>query len=177
MDPFTRLGVEKRLTLTEEELREAFRAAGKAQHPDAGGSNEDFSKLQEAFQLLCSPSKRLRAWLAANEISGEERGSISADLVDLFGVVGGVLQRADALTKKRNATLSALTKAMLEPQVQEAREELEVALEKVSAAFQAQEQSFAVIENGAADPWRTLRDLAFLEKWRAELKNRFAGLW
>lgn len=177
MDPFTTLGLQPRLAISEEELREVFREAGKRDHPDAGGSGEDFSKLQEAFARLSSPSRRLRAWLEARDLPGEERGVISADLVDLFGKVGAVLQQADAVTKRRGSARSALAKAMLEPAVQAARETLEAALDEVAAAIRRQEAGFPGIESGAGDPWRTARDLAFLEKWQAELKSRFSGLW
>jgi curved DNA-binding protein CbpA len=177
MNPFATLGLEPRLAISEEELRAAFREAGKRDHPDAGGSGDDFSKVQEAFTRLSSPSKRLRAWLQAKGLTGDERGSISPGLVDLFGKVGTVLQQADAVTKRRESALSALAKAMLEPAVQQAREGLESALDNVAAATAAEETQFPAIEAGEGDPWRTARDLAFLEKWQAELKSRFASLW
>ena len=177
MDPFTRLGLEQRLAIPEEELREAFRAAGKRDHPDAGGTGEDFTALQQAYARLSSPTKRLRAWLECRGMQGEERGSISADLLDLFSKVGTALQQADEVTRRRGAALSALAKAMLEPQVQAAREGLEAALEQVGVATGAREAGFAEIEAGRGDPWVIARDLAFLEKWQGELKARFAGLW
>jgi curved DNA-binding protein CbpA len=177
MDPFATLGLEPRLALSAEELREAFREAGKREHPDAGGGGESFALVQEAFAKLSSPSKRLRAWLAARGISGDERGAISPGLVDLFGKVGAALQQADAVAKRREAALSALAKAMLEPAVQSAREALEASLDEVAAALQTEEARFPEIEAGAGEPWRTARDFAFLEKWQAELKARFAGLW
>jgi curved DNA-binding protein CbpA len=177
MDPFTRLGLEARLAIPEEELREAFRLAGKEAHPDVGGSNEDFTAIQEAFARLSRPSKRLRAWLEYRGIEGEERGAISPQLLDLFSKVGSVLQKADEVTRRRSAALSSLAKAMLEPAVQEVRELLEGALEEVAAAIEVQESGFPAIEAGEGDPGLVARDLAFLEKWQAELKARFAGLW
>lgn len=177
MDPFLTLGLAPRLVISVDELREAFRAAGSRHHPDAGGTSEDFTKVQEAFARLSRPSKRLRAWLEVRGISGEERGAISPGLVDLFGRVGTVLQQADAVTKQREAARSALAKAMLESAVQGVREALEITLEEVGAALEAQAAGFPEIEEGRGDPWRTARDLAFLEKWQAELKSRFAGLW
>jgi curved DNA-binding protein CbpA len=177
MNPFTRLGLEQRLTLSEAELREAFRSAGKSGHPDAGGSGDDFALLQDAFTRLSSPSRRLRCWLEAKGLTGEERGAISPALLDLFSIVGAALQQADAVTKRREAALSALAKAMLEPSVQQARESLEAALDQVSKALQTEEARFPELEAGRGDPWLVARDLAFLEKWQAELKSRFAGLW
>jgi curved DNA-binding protein CbpA len=177
MNPFARLGLEKRLTISEAELREAFRSAGKSGHPDAGGSGDDFALLQDAFARLSSPSRRLRCWLEANGLTGEERGAISPALLDLFSIVGASLQQADAVTKRREAALSALAKAMLEPAVQQARESLESTLDQVSKALQTEEARFPELEAGRGDPWLVARDLAFLEKWQAELKSRFAGLW
>ncbi len=177
MDPFARLGLEQRLAIPEEELREAFRAAGKSNHPDAGGSGEEFAALQEAFVRLSRPSKRLRAWLECRGISGEERGAISPELLDLFSSVGSALHQADDITRRRDASLSNLAKAILEPGVQAAREALEASLDQVAAAIRDQEAAFPAIESGDGDPWLVARDLAFLEKWQAELKSRFAGLW
>ncbi|WP_035614767.1 J domain-containing protein [Haloferula sp. BvORR071] len=177
MDPFTRLGLEQRLAISEEELREAFRAAGKRDHPDAGGTGEDFTALQEAYARLSRPAKRLRAWLECKGLQGEERGAISPALLDLFSKVGSTLQEADDVTRRRSAAQSALAKAMLEPAVQAVREKLEDALADVATAITAQEANFPAIEVRQGDPWLTARDLAFLEKWQAELKARFAGLW
>jgi DnaJ-class molecular chaperone len=177
MDPFTRLGLPRRLAISESELREAFRIAGKSDHPDAGGSGEQFTALQEAFALLSRPSKRLRVWLECEGLTGEERGAISPQLLDLFSAVGTALQQADDITRRRSAALSNLAKAMLEPAVQAAREKLEASLEEVALAIQVQETAFPLIESGQGDPWLIARDLAFLEKWQAELKSRFSGLW
>ena len=177
MDPFERLGLEKRLAISEEELREAFRTAGKQQHPDAGGSGDGFSALQEAFGRLLSPSKRIKAWMECRGIRGEDRGAISSGLLDLFAKVGSALQQADTVTKQREAAKSILGKALLETAVQSARESLEAVLEEISAAIREEEAKFPVLEAGEGDPSLVARDLAFLEKWQAELKARFAGLW
>jgi curved DNA-binding protein CbpA len=177
MDPFTLLGLELRLALTESDLREAFRAAGKSGHPDAGGTGEEFTALQQAFARLSSPSKRLRAWLECRGLTGEERGAISPQLLDLFSSVGTALQQADDIARRRSAALSHLAKAMLEPAVQAAREHLEASLAEVAVAIRTQEAAFPLIESGQGDPWLVARDLAFLEKWQAELKARFAALW
>lgn len=177
MDPFELLGLEPRLDLSEADLREAFRSAGKSGHPDGGGSGDGFARLQDAFARLSSPSRRLRCWLETKGLSGEERGAISPALLDLFGTVGAALQQADAVAKRREAALSTLAKAMLEPAVQQAREGLEAALASVADAIQAEAARFPDLEAGRGDPWLVARDLAFLEKWQTELKARFAGLW
>ncbi|TAE78447.1 MAG: hypothetical protein EAZ65_05730 [Verrucomicrobia bacterium] len=177
MNPFGQLGLTPTLTLSDADLREAFRTAGKSAHPDAGGNSDHFAVLQKAFTLLSSPSRRLRCWLEAKAISGEERGAISPELLDLFARVGQALQQADSVGKQREAALSALAKAMLEPATQQARETLEDSLEAVATAIDTETARFPELEAGHGDPWRVARDLAFLEKWQAELKARFAALW
>ncbi len=177
MDPFERLGLEKRLAISEEDLREAFRTAGKREHPDAGGSGGDFAAVQEAYARLSRPSRRLRAWMECRGITGEERGSISPRLLDLFAKVGAALQQAGETAKRREEAKSNLAKALLEPAVQAARESLEEALAGVAAAIGAEESRFPAIEDGEDDPALVSRNLAFLEKWQAELKGRFAALW
>lgn len=177
IDPFSRLGVEPRLALSEDELRLAFREAGKREHPDGGGSGDGFRAVQEAFGTLSSPSRRLRAWIGLKGIAGDERGAISPELVDLFGKVGTVMQRAEEVAKRRNAAMSALAKAMLEPEVQLVREAIESSQQEVAAALDAKVSQFPDLEAGEGDPWRVARVLAFLEKWQAGLKAKYAALW
>lgn len=67
---FETLGIEPRLVIDGERLRDAFRRAGKSAHPDAGGGDEEFARLRGAFELLSSPSRRLMHWL---EVRGRPR--------------------------------------------------------------------------------------------------------
>lgn len=178
MDAFEALGVARRLTFSEEELREAFREAGKHAHPDAGGREADFARVQEAFRTLFRPSSRLKHWLVLQDVEGDERGAISGELMDLFGEVGTVLQRADALSRKRAETRSALALALLESGTQACREEIEAMIARVDARIAEQTAAFPSIEAAAdpADAWERVRNLAFLEKWRANLQEKFARL-
>jgi curved DNA-binding protein CbpA len=174
MDAFEQLGLPRQVDLSEDELRRAFRAAGKRLHPDAGGSEAEFSRLQEAFGLLSSASRRLKHWLVLQGVSGDERGPISPGVMDLFGEVGTVLQHGDALARRRTAARSALALALLESETQACREEVE--------------RMISVVDHGIADlitgvgcavpdsAWITVRDLAFLEKWRTKLRECFSGL-
>ena len=69
MNAFEVLGVEERLVFREEELREAFREAGKRLHPDAGGGEGDFAALKEAMAILSGPSRRLSHWLSLRGVA------------------------------------------------------------------------------------------------------------
>lgn len=168
------LGIERKLVLSDEELRAAFREAGKTAHPDAGGDEQRFADVQRAFALLSSPSRRVRHGLELLGIPGDDRGTISHELMALFGEVAGVLQQADALVKKRDEARSVLAKAMLEPAMLEARDAVESAIAKVNAKLQAALSGCDLGDGAAA--WQCVRDLAFLEKWQSQLRQRYAAL-
>ena len=179
MNPFEVLGIEPRLLLEREELNQAFREAGKSAHPDAGGSEEGFAALQGAVDTLQSPARRLKAWLELKGVEVDSRGSIGNELMDEFGRVGEVTQKAEALIRKREAAQSALAKAMLENETQLCREAVEATIERIEGlitgiclGFEALEQSETV--DSAAVEWH--RDLTFLEKWQASLRGLFARL-
>ncbi|BCU76164.1 DnaJ domain-containing protein [Luteolibacter sp. LG18] len=179
MDAFETLGIPRALAISEEELRAAFREAGKRVHPDAGGSEADFALVQQAFATLASASKRLKHWLTLRGEAGDDRGVIAPELMDLFGQVGTVMQRADAIVRKRGEARSALVLAMLEGETQSCREAVEAAISSVDAALAVETAVFPAIETGevsAAQAARHVRNLAFLEKWRANLQERFARL-
>lgn len=180
MNAFEILGLEPRLCLEREEVNRAFREAGKSHHPDAGGSEENFAKLQAAVDVLSSPARRLKAWLELKGIEVESRGSIGNALMDEFGRVGEVTQKAEALIRKRETAQTALAKAMLESEAQLCREQLEAAMARVESLRDEICAGFAELEcsetiDEAAVEWH--RDLTFLEKWQANLRSLFSKLF
>lgn len=185
------------MVVSEEELREAFREAGKRVHPDAGGDEESFAELQRAFGVLASPSRRLRHWLELQGVEVAARGSVSDAVSDLFGVVGGVIQAAGEVSRRIESASSALALAMLEDESQRSREAVERAIGQVEAAIGGECAKFPGIETATgaremppdveagmeglpaealAEAGETVRTLAFLEKWRAELRGCYAKL-
>ena len=176
-DAFQMLGLEKRLGISAEELREAFREAGKRLHPDAGGGEGDFADLQRAHDILASPSRRLSHWLELRGTKIYPRGAVDDSLMDLFAGVGATMQKCDALIRKRDEAKSALGRALLEDETQRCREELERMIARVNdriesecAAFSCYEDADSLVETDAA---RSVRNLAFLEKWQASLRAIF----
>ena len=180
MDAFNMLGLAPRLVISEEELRAAFREAGKTAHPDAGGGDEDFSRLCQAMDALTSPSRRLRHWLELRGMEVDPRGVVDAALMDLFGKVGEATQRAEALIRKREETKSALGLAMLERETHLCREAVERAIGWVEAAILTECGTFAGIEDSESLDLnavsKSVRNLTFLEKWKAGLRSVFSRL-
>ena len=174
------LGITPRLVISEEELRAAFREAGKTAHPDAGGGDEDFSRLCQAMDTLTSPSRRLRHWLELRGIEVDSRGVVDAALMDLFGTVGEATQRAESLIRKREETKSALGLAMLERETHLCREAVEEAIATVEAAILTECETFAGIEVSELLDLhavsKSVRNLTFLEKWKAGLRSVFSRL-
>jgi len=177
---FDLLGLNPRLVVDEEDLREAFRAAGKQTHPDAGGGEGEFSMLNEAFSVLSSPSRRLRCWMETHGLPVETRGTIDTELMDLFSDVGAVTQEAELLIRKRDEVKFALVRAMLEGQTQHCRESIEAAIAKVEERIEAECRNFPVLESSknpdAGSASKIARNLVFLEKWRAALRSCYARL-
>ncbi len=55
-DLYERLGIDSSSTL--EEIHKAYRSLCKVHHPDAGGSQDDFNRLHEAYSILSNPESR-----------------------------------------------------------------------------------------------------------------------
>lgn len=182
-DAYDVLGLERRLVLGDECLRERFQQLGKERHPDAaGGSVEGWRELNEAYELLRSPSRRLRHWLALGGVEGDPRGAIDGGLVEVFGRVGGVIQQADGLLKRRDAARTVLSRALLERDAALVREQLAEALAEVEALVAAQVAQFEQLDEqgqqmAAEEAWAVARSLGFLEKWRGQLRERYGALY
>jgi hypothetical protein len=180
MNAFEILGIEPRLVIDEETLRDAFREAGRSAHPDAGGDEQSFASLKSAFEILSSPSRRLRRWLELRGLTVETRGPVAAEIMDLFSQVGETTQRAEALARRRDEAKSALGRAMLEQETQSCREDVERCIAMLEAAIGRECSVFPDYENSAAIDLSaasaSVRNLAFLEKWRSGLRGVFARL-
>jgi curved DNA-binding protein CbpA len=177
---FEILGIAPGLTVSDEALREAFREAGKSAHPDAGGDDEGFANLREAFAIVSSPSRRLKHWLDLRGTPAETRGTVDPALMDLFSIVGAATQQAEAVIRKRDETKSALGFAMLERETHLSREAVEKAQRLVESAIAETFAIFPVIEASEVTDLdvasKTARNLAFLEKWQTSLRGVFARL-
>ncbi len=179
-DAFRALGLPRKLAISDETLREAFRVEGKKSHPDAGGSGAEFAELNTAFALLSSPSQRLRHWLELQNFTIDSRGSIDAALMDLFTQVGAATQQADAAIRKRDDAKSALVRAMSEAGIQAARDAIEAANLEVEQRILQQCANFPELEKSLhidpAHASQVVRNLLFLEKWRSSLRAYFSRL-
>ena len=176
MNAYFLLGLTETLELSESALSAAFRQAGRMHHPDEGGSEKDFSELGEAYKILRSPSKRLKHWLELREIHGEARGVVDGALLDWFGVVGQTLQEIDEVLRKKDKVQSHLARALLENEVLHCREKIDSLQASLETLMSEKTDHFTTMENGQItneEAWILVRDLAFIEKWQAQLRERY----
>ncbi len=180
MNHFEKLGLQPRLVISEEELRAAFRTAGKTMHPDGGGSEIGFSSLQSAYGSLSSPAQRLKNWLEVHGVEVQLRGEIDGNLVDLFSEISHVLASSQEVIRRRESAQSALAKAMLEREVHSCMERIEQSIGQIDEAIFQQCHDFSAIEQTIMIDANTLsaryRNLVFLEKWRAQLNSTFSQM-
>ena len=171
MDAFALLRLPRDLSFDEARLREAYRAVSK----DTLGEAEQ-AEVTIAYQMLRSPSTRLRHWLESEGLTGSVRGTIGDELLDWFGGVGATLQASDDLLRRREQCQTALAKAMMESELHAGRIRIEEWQARLQEALKRKMQHFPAIvagEMSVEDAWTCVRDLSFIEKWQDQLRERY----
>ena len=176
MNGFEILGLRVGLVVSDEEVREAFRQRAAVVHPDSGGDEQDFAMLQGAQEILLSPAKRMKAWMSVRGIEADARGQIEGGLMDLFQKVSEVGAAAELLIRENAGAKSALVKAMAEVKLIKHRELVQELIEMVVSELKQRTEKFQQVEEGLIEPRTIMRDLIFLEKWRATLKGIYGRL-
>ena len=176
MNAFERLDLLVSLGISEDEIREAFRKAAAVMHPDSGGEEKVFSEIQLAQEVLLSPARRLKEWMGVRSIHADERGQIGAELMDLFQKFAEAGNAAEAAIKAAEGSHSALAKAMAEVKLMGQRERVKSLLAEIGEGIAGRVTMFPGIETGDVDPGKVMRDLVFLEKWRAAMKSVYGRL-
>jgi len=182
-DSFAELGLERRLSVPELELRACYDARCREVHPDSGGKADDFQRLQDAYGELSALGPRLRHWLALGGVPLGPGGALSPEVDELFGRLGLLLQRAEEVSKRQSAARSALARSIGERQALALLSELEAAREETTATIERLGTRFAEFdERGVASCGEeasvVARSLLFLEKWEKQLRaawSRMAG--
>ena len=176
MNAFEIIGLPEKLSFSDEEIRDAFRKMAADLHPDSGGDEQAFAALQAAQETLLSPGRRLKAWVAVRGLDVDTRGQIEGMLMDLFQKVSERGSEAEALIKQNARAQSTLAKAMIEIKLITQREKVKDLLVEIEDGIRSRTDGFAKAEEGELDIGKMMRDLVFLEKWRATLKGIYGRL-
>jgi curved DNA-binding protein CbpA len=167
------------------ELKEMYHRKTLQAHPDAQTSHPGldatdatFTSLNEAYQVLQDPKRRLHHLLSL-----EGRAPSSADqtvpkeLQDLFPAVGALAQRANPLLEKIRGTSNTLSRSLLKPQILEVQREARELREKIQNLSDASLDQVRQINTAwANNPAQQIEDLsnlyfafAYLSRWSAQL--------
>ncbi len=170
-DAFSLFGIAARPIPDETDLKDRYLRESAAAHPDAGsGDATRFAELQEAYRVLSDPAARLRL-LAGGDAPTGKLGS-----PEIFMLVGGTMQAANAALQSRSAATTALTRAV-------SAAECRAAVTKVTQALEAIAESRVGLDARLRDldvRWPAVEagelaalasDFAFIGKWEAQLRE------
>jgi len=180
-DAFAELGLPRRVDVDVETIEENWRELSRSVHPDADGGDADrAAAVNRAHQLLTQPGSRLRHWLELNGRSARD-AAMDDQMMSFFSKVGGTLQTADEVLKKRSAATTAMGRAVLATAEWESQAALQKLLSELGEAIavaiarfpeidmQGESGEFGVAESTAAS-------LGFFEKWQAQIRERLVAL-
>lgn len=95
-----------------------------ANHPGADATDATFTSLNEAYQVLQDPKRRLHHLLSLQGCAPSSADQTAPkQLNDLFPAVGALTQRANLLLEEIRATSNTLSRSLLKPQILEVQNE------------------------------------------------------
>jgi curved DNA-binding protein CbpA len=162
-------------------LKDSYHRKTLATHPDtagAGDTERGFSELNEAYQALQDPKRRLHHLL---ELEGHAPSSkdqtVPQELHELFPAIGSLSQRASLLLEKMKTASSALNRSLLKPQILELQKETKELRETIQALSDASLAQLRLVNaRWAKNPTEEIAALsnlylvfAYLKRWSAEL--------
>lgn len=179
-DYFALLGQPRAPWLDPAALKEAYHRQTLKSHPDTATPDRenDFAELNEAYQLLQDPKRRLHHLLSLESGAPPSANQvIPQELQELFLLIGALTQRANELQEKIRTASNALSRSLLKPQIVELEKEASDLRQKVrdlndAANVQLREISSAW-QSDRARQFASLSNLyftfAYLGRWSAQL--------
>jgi curved DNA-binding protein CbpA len=156
-------------------LKEVFHRKTLEQHPDSSRAAEgDFGKLNEAYQVLQDPKRRLHHLL---ELQGTTAASanqiVPQDLQELFLEIGALNQRATQLLEKIRAASNPLSRSLLKEEVIAAQKEVASLRSKVRELTEAADERLRQMNPG----WLTNPAAQIPETAALYLRFSYLGRW
>jgi curved DNA-binding protein CbpA len=179
-DYFVLLGQPRAPWLDPAALKEAFHRQTLQSHPDTATPDRenDFAQLNEAYQVLRDPKRRLHHLLSLeNGAPPSANQSIPQELQELFLLIGALTQGANALHEKIRTASNALSRSLLKPHIVELEKEVSDLRRKVRELIEPANVQLREInsawQNDRAGQIATLTNLyftfAYLGRWSAQL--------
>ena len=122
-----------------DELKNTYHQKTLQAHPDAqtsrhgaNATDTTFASLNEAYQVLQDPKRRLHHLLSLEGAAPSSTNqTIPKQLHDLFPRIGTLTQRATLLLETIRATSNVLSRSLLKPQILEVQNEARKVREKI----------------------------------------------
>jgi curved DNA-binding protein CbpA len=152
-------------------FKEVFHRKTLEQHPDAaqdtGGA---FAELNEAYQVLQDPKRRLHHLLSLENHEPSANQPVPPDLQDLFLEIGGLNQRAAQLLTKMRAASNPLSKSLLQADVVAAQKGVSELRDKVQELSESAEEQLQQTDLNELDALSLLyQRFAYLGRWSEQL--------
>jgi curved DNA-binding protein CbpA len=166
------------------ELKNTYYQKTLQAHPDAqttrsraDGADATFASLNEAYQVLQDPKRRLHHLLSLEGAAPSSHQTVPQHLHDLFPVVGALTQRANLLLEKIGTTSNRLSQSLLKPQILEVQNETKEVHKRIQNLFDTSLAELRQINTAwakhPAEQIKALSNLyvtfAYLTRWLAQL--------
>ena len=184
-DYFALLDQPRRPWLDPDKLKDTYHQKTLQAHPDtqtsrpgAAAMDATFTSLNEAYQVLQDPKRRLHHLLSLEGAAPSSTDqTVPKQLHDLFPAVGALTQRANLLLEKIQATSNALSRSLLKSQILEVQDEAQEVRKKIQSLSDASLAELRQINNvWANNPAEQIEDLsnlyfafAYLTRWSTHL--------
>jgi curved DNA-binding protein CbpA len=152
-------------------LKEVFHRKTLEQHPDSSQGNEaDFAKLNEAFQILQDPKRRLHHLLSLENRAPSANQAPPSELEELFLEIGTLNQKATQLLAKMRTASSPLSKSLLKAELVAAQQDVARLRDRVRKLQDATDERSRQTEPTQIDELLHLyQRFAYLGRWSAQL--------
>ena len=157
-------------------LKESYHRKTLQSHPDTLAPNQpgDFAQLNEAYQVLQDPKRRLHHLLSLENCAPPAgHQAVPEELQDLFLLIGAAAQRANALLEKSRAASNALSRSLLQPQMVQMQKEIAKLREQIRALDTA---ASAQLRGISAD-WQNNRGTYLTALTNLYFKFAYLGRW
>ena len=156
-------------------LKEIFHRKTLQQHPDAiaSGSESRFAELNEAYQVLQDPKRRLQHLLSLEGRVPPANQTIPAELQELFLDLGALKQRTNLLLEKTRMASNALSRSLLRPDTLALQRDLDAAREKIRSLLDAATEELREVNSR----WLSDRDAQIVLLSDLYLRFAYLGRW
>ncbi|HEX8077451.1 MAG TPA: DnaJ domain-containing protein [Chthoniobacterales bacterium] len=153
------------------ELKEVFHRKTLQQHPDSAPGDENaFAELNEAYQVLRDPKRRLHHLLTLENCAPPANQTVPADLQELFLQIGALNQETTQLLVKMRAASNPLSKSLLKADVVAAQKDVAELRAKVQQLNGAAEERLRGTAGKESEEISFLyQRFAYLGRWSAQL--------